>query len=198
MTALRRATSALLLALSLVLSLALSLALTPAASWSSSAPATADARAGTDCRRTLPVYPELDPGDRRAAVRTLQCAINDNGLGPVEVDGYYGPQTKKALRPLVMGREGQPPHPYRLTPLFWSQLYGLQLPERDLERGDHGRAVRDLQRSLRAFGLRIVVDGGFGPQTEAVVRDYQRRGHMTVTGRVNAQTRYFLAGGFYL
>ena len=61
-----------------------------------------------------PAYPELDPGDREPAVRTLQCAINDLGFGPVTVDGYYGPQTKKALTPLVDARDGGRAHPYRL------------------------------------------------------------------------------------
>jgi peptidoglycan hydrolase-like protein with peptidoglycan-binding domain len=153
-------------------------------------------RAG-ECQRTLPAYAELDPGDRAPAVRTLQCAINDLGLGPVVVDGYYGPQTKKALRKVVRGREGQPPHPFRLTPLFWHQLYGLQLPNHTLREGDHGHDVRNLQRALRAFGLELAVDGDFGPQTARVLEDYQAVHHLTRTGRTDRDTRYFLAGGDY-
>jgi lysozyme family protein len=130
-------------------------------------------------------------------VRTLQCAINDTGLGPVVVDGYYGPQTKAALEPVVMVREGTAPHPYWLVPYFWCELYGVQLPDRDLQVGDHGRAVRDLQRALRAFRLGVVVDGDFGPQTEHAVRRFQHLGDMRITGRVDEHTRYFLAGGFY-
>src|SRR4051794_39788111 len=106
----------------------LALALSTAVSW----PAPAQAGAAPQCRRTLPSYPVLHPGDRRPAVRTLQCAINDTGLGPVVVDGYYGPQTKKALTPIVMGREGRGPHDYWLEPYFWCQLYGVQLPHRIL------------------------------------------------------------------
>ena len=150
-----------------------------------------------ECRRTLPAYPELDPGDRARAVRTLQCAINDLGLGPVVVDGYYGPETKKALTPVVMGREGQPPHPYRLTSLFWHQLYGLQLPHRTLREGDHGHDVRTLQRALRAYGIEVVVDGDFGPQTTSAVEAYQEAHGIRETGRTDRSTRFYLVGGDY-
>ena len=113
------------------------------------------------------------------------------------VDGYYGPQTKQALERLVNAREGTGPHSYRLTPYFWCQIFGLQLPDRDLALGADGRAVRTLQRALRGFGLEVVVDGDFGPQTEGAVKEFQRLGNMTVNGRADEQTRYFLAGGFY-
>jgi peptidoglycan hydrolase-like protein with peptidoglycan-binding domain len=150
-----------------------------------------------ECRRTLAYYPLLDPGDRGPAVRTLQCAINDLGLGPVVVDGYYGPETKRALSPVVRGREGQPPHPYRLTSLFWHQLYGLQLPHRTLREGDHGHDVRTLQRALRAYGIEVVVDGDFGPQTTGAVKAYQERHAIRETGRTDRSTRFFLVGGDY-
>lgn len=157
----------------------------------------APAGAAAQCRRTLSTYPQLDPGDRSPAVRTLQCAINDLGLGPVVVDGYYGPQTKAALTPLVEAREGQPPHPYRLTPLFWHQLYGRQVPQRTLTEGDRGPGVRNLQRALRAWGFEIVVDGDFGAQTVRVLKEYQEVHQVPQTGRTDARTRYFLRGGDY-
>src|SRR4051794_39152757 len=52
------------------------------------------------CRRTLPHYPEVHPGERSRAVRVLQCVINDTSLGPIVVDGWYGPQTRGAVRRL--------------------------------------------------------------------------------------------------
>ena len=129
--------------------------------------------AAPTCRRTLAHYPILAPGDRSPAVRTLQCAINDLGLGPVVVDGYYGPQTKAALTPVVNSFEGVPPHPYRITKTFWTMLYGAQLPDRELRLGDHGPAVRTLQLALRAWGLDVVVDGDFGSQTRDAVKTFQ-------------------------
>ncbi len=120
MSTLLRRLSVVLLPLALCVPVALSI------------PDVAHGAAAPECRRTLHDYPVLEPGDRRPAVRTLQCAINDLGLGPVVVDGYYGPQTKAALRPVVNSFEGQPPHPYTITKTFWTMLYGAQLPDHEL------------------------------------------------------------------
>jgi len=149
------------------------------------------------CRRTLTHYPVLRPGARRPGVRTLQCAVNDLGLAPVVVDGWYGPQTKRALRAIVRSFEGTPAHPYRITSTFWTTLYGAQLPDRTLRLGDHGHAVRVLQRALRAWGSELIVDGDFGPQTQHTVEDLQQALQIRPSGRVDRDTRYMLGGGFY-
>ncbi|HEY9655448.1 MAG TPA: peptidoglycan-binding domain-containing protein [Crinalium sp.] len=69
-----------------------------------------------------------------------------------------------------------------------------------LRRGERGRNVQLLQRILSdnnflgAAGVRLgkprgaIVDGVFGPITEAAVRDLQRRYNIPVTGQVNPQT----------
>jgi peptidoglycan hydrolase-like protein with peptidoglycan-binding domain len=149
------------------------------------------------CQRTLASYPILQPGDRKAAVRTLQCSLNDVGVGPVVVDGFYGPQTKAAVKEITDGFEGTGvPHPYRINNGFWVLLFGRQLPNSNLALGAHGSAVTVLQRALRAAGATIVVDGNFGVQTEKVVKAYQRE--MSVhpaNGVVNADTRFFLKMG---
>lgn len=159
--------------------------------------AEADSRAAGQCRRTLASYPVLHPGDSRPAVRTLQCALNDLGLGPVVVDGYYGPQTKREVWKISRNFEGDQPHPYEITAGFWTLLYGAQLPHHALARGDHGEAVRDLQRALRAAGYEIVVDGDFGAQTSRVVSEFQEDNGIVPTGRVDAGTRFMLATGGY-
>jgi peptidoglycan hydrolase-like protein with peptidoglycan-binding domain len=148
------------------------------------------------CRRTLPRYPILKPGARRPAVRTLQCSLNDVGVGPVAVDGFYGKQTRAAVSRIEDGFEGDgPPHPGRINNGFWTILFGAQLPDRRLELGDHGRAVKVLQRALRAAGGDLVVDGDFGTQTKGVVQAYQREHGLSTTGRVGADTRFILAMG---
>ncbi len=148
------------------------------------------------CQRTLASYPILRPGDRRAAVRTLQCSLNDVGVGPVVVDGFYGPQTKVAVKEITDGFEGTGPHSYRINNGFWTLLFGRQLPDRNLAIGADGPVVKVLQRALRAAGASIVVDGNFGPQTEKVVIAYQKK-HRVVpaNGVVNADTRFFLNMG---
>lgn len=159
----------------------------------SASPVAAEA---ASCRRTLATYPVLRPGAQGPAVRTLQCGLNDLGLGPVVVDGYYGPQTRKAVWQIVRGFEGQgTPTPYRIDNGFWTLLNGRQLPSRVLETGDRGQAVRLLQRALRAAGADIVVDGDFGPQVRSVVQAYQRHVGYPATGRVNQETRFMLGSG---
>jgi peptidoglycan hydrolase-like protein with peptidoglycan-binding domain len=153
--------------------------------------------ATAQCRRTLPSYPVLHAGDRRPAVRTLQCAINDLGLGPVVVDGYYGPQTKREVWKISRNFEGDIADPHEITAGFWTLLYGGQLPHRVLRPGDQGHAVRVLQRALRAAGYAIVVDGDFGPQTRSVLMAYQESYGATPTGTVNSDTRFLLSTGGY-
>ena len=149
------------------------------------------------CQRTLASYPILRPGDRKAAVRTLQCSLNDVGVGPVVVDGFYGPQTKAAVKEITDGFEGTGvPHPYRINNGFWVLLFGRQLPDSNLAFGAHGPTVKVLQRALRAAGGDLVVDGNFGAQTEGVVKAYQREHHVRpANGVVNENTRFFLGMG---
>lgn len=132
------------------------------------------AAAAASCRRTLPAYPVLEPGDQGPAVRTLQCTLNDLGVGPVRVDGDYGPQTEAAVAEVEATFEGPAPHPGRIDAGMWVLLFGRQLPRRLPHLGDQGREVRILQRALRAAGYTLAVDGDYGQQTRRVVRAYVR------------------------
>jgi peptidoglycan hydrolase-like protein with peptidoglycan-binding domain len=180
----------------LLLPLAVGLVVGPTAS-ADTASAPAVAGVGVHCHRTLASYPILRPGDRKAAVRTLQCSLNDVGVGPVVVDGFYGPQTKAAVKEITDGFEGTgAPHPYRINNGFWVLLFGRQLPDSNLAIGAHGPTVKVLQRALRAAGADIVVDGSFGLQTEKVVKAYQKEHHVRpANGVVNENTRFFLSMG---
>jgi hypothetical protein len=64
-----------------------------------------------------------------------------------------------------------------------------------IRRGAQGQHVRDLQARLaRGFPLyrhqlgALIVDGDFGPKTEAWVREFQRRSQLTVDGIVGPRT----------
>jgi len=48
--------------------------------------------------------------------------------------------------------------------------------------------VRTLQRLLRQRGHTVVVDGIFGPKTDAAVRAFQSAGHLAVDGIVGPRT----------
>lgn len=64
-----------------------------------------------------------------------------------------------------------------------------------LRRGSTGTAVKRLQQTLNArypAYSRLVVDGVYGPKTEAVVRELQRRAGLKVDGIAGPQTLRYL------
>ncbi len=158
-------------------------------------PATAAPAAAPSCHRTLAKYPVLHRGDHRPAVKTLQCLLNDDGYGPLTVDGRYGKKTRAAVLDLESTFEGTPAKPFRIGQGMWTLLIARTLPDELLKVGDQGHAVVLLQRALRAGGGTLAVDGDFGPQTKAAVRAFQRHNSVRATGRVNAKTRFFLNQG---
>ena len=163
----------------------------------SAPPAAADADSTTaaQCRRTLPSYPEIEPGTTSRAVRTLQCVLNDTQFGPVTVDGFYGPETKAAIKELTGNFEGGIENRFLVRTWYWTILFSQSHKLFGLELGDSGIRVKTLQRALRADGETIVVDGSFGPQTKARVKVFQTKCDIRVTGRVNDQTSFFLSQG---
>ncbi len=166
----------------------------PATVSATAAAPAASAKTG-GCHRTLASYPVLVPGDRGPAVRTLQCALNDDGYGPVVVDGWYGPQTRAAVRRVEDGFEGTAPHPGRVNNGFWVLLFGRHLPKRNLHLGQHGPGVRTLQRALRAAGARVPVNGKYKLPTRRALKAFQRSQGVRATGALNEDTRFFLTQG---
>ena len=61
--------------------------------------------------------------------------------------------------------------------------------------GMTGDDVSTLQTALKNAGYNIDVDGSFGPQTLAAVKDYQKSNGLTVDGMVGPQTQAALYGG---
>lgn len=57
-----------------------------------------------------------------------------------------------------------------------------------VRRGDEQHPVRTLQYLLRARGHTVVVDGVFGPATEAAVRAFQQEKRLAVDGIVGPNT----------
>lgn len=62
------------------------------------------------------------------------------------------------------------------------------LPFPLVRRGDRNHPVKTLQYLLRERGQHVVVDGTFGPMTEAAVRTFQQLRHLVVDGIVGPQT----------
>jgi len=58
-----------------------------------------------------------------------------------------------------------------------------------LRSGSHGAAVKELQRELKAAGLRVSVDGQYGPATVTAVSRFQRAANLKMTGVADAATQ---------
>lgn len=143
----------------------------------------------------------LQKGDTGPAVRNLQALLNGRGYR-LAVDGSFGAKTQAAVRAFQMathlvidGLAG----PATMAALQASAAPAAPKPvpaaagsTTVLRRGSAGEAVRVLQRTLNrdypAYS-RLVTDGLFGPATEAVVYEFQRRAGITVDGLVGPQTR---------
>ena len=67
---------------------------------------------------------------------------------------------------------------------------------RNLRRGNTGDDVRTLQKNLQTLGyyLNDKVDGVFGSNTDAAVRQFQRANGLSVDGVVGPNTRAAIAG----
>lgn len=56
------------------------------------------------------------------------------------------------------------------------------------KRGMRGDTVRRIQQALAKAGLKVIVDGMFGPITEEAVKEFQSRRHLKADGIVGAAT----------
>lgn len=180
---------------SVVVTVLMASLLGPAASAAPAPGAVHRAQSKPECRRTLPAYPEIEPGTTSRAVRSLQCVINDAGFGPVTVDGFYGPETRAAIKKFTGNFECCIDHRFLVRTWYWTILFSQSHQLRGLELGDSGIRVKTLQRALRADGETIVVDGEFGPQTKARVQKFQAKCQIEQSGRVNGQTSFFFSQG---
>jgi murein DD-endopeptidase MepM/ murein hydrolase activator NlpD len=150
-------------------------------------------------------YGEVEPDSlsrlglgRGAAVRAGQVIArigrNPGGSSMLHFE-TYAPGTAANLQ----WRSGSPPpaglwDPTRylllLTPTPPSGAAGQPV----LRRGSRGPAVGKLQAALTAAGFPTVVDGDFGPATEAAVRALQGARGLVTDGVVGSQTWAALAG----
>ncbi len=131
-------------------------------------------------------YPLLVQGATGPDVALAQKVIG------VTADGKFGPITAAALA-TWQTRHGIPATS-KLDNATWSKMIALKLiPARTnplsqyvnvvLKLGSTGEAVRALQKAIGG----LVVDGSYGPLTEARVKAYQQSKGLTVTGITDAK-----------
>ena len=64
-----------------------------------------------------------------------------------------------------------------------------------LKKGDQGEAVQNLQETIKSLGGRIQVTGTYDRQTEAALRDLQKRHKLKASGKLDTATIYVLNEG---
>lgn len=160
--------------------------------------------AGRDGAEPAPTLrPVLRRGSEGEAVARLQQALVDHGYtredgNPLRVDGRFGPVTEAAVM-RFQARAGLVPDGVvgRDTA---AALKDPALVDGLLRKGESGEAVARLQRRLMDAGIThvhgrpLVVDGKFGPLTQAAVEAYQQKHGLPVDGVAGPRTLDALAG----
>lgn len=141
------------------------------------------------------------PGTNRA-VRAFQ---DDNGL---RVDGLVGPRTWRALNASLhltgtdadgsglIDPDESSYEPTAPAPAWRRCSRYVVASAYPLNRCDKGPAVRVAQLFLAELYAPLTIDGLFGPNTEAAVRNYQTEFGLTVDGLVGPRTWRALTAGF--
>ena len=142
----------------------------------------------------MAVPPTISQGATGPDVRWLQYLLVRRTLSYPDIDGIFGPKTKQGVEEFqkysnlaVDGIVG--PH-------TWGALGGAQARPPTLSRGSHGNVIRALQTLLNEgrgdfapdTAPPLVVDGDFGPKTEAAVRGTQSMANTAADGIVGLQT----------
>ena len=143
------------------------------------------AASASPAQATAATQPVLREGARGDSVEDLQRSLKAAGFNPGPVDGWFGPQTERAVLSFQSSRgitvDGV------VGPQTWGQLHAAT--SQTLDRGDRGAAVSVLQGRLQDLGYSPgPVDGIFGPRTEAAVKAFQRDRGIAVDGIAGPQT----------
>ena len=132
--------------------------------------------------------------------QTLRIVSSDETACEAECDllyfeQFYSVQTisfeKSNGRWIIVhvGKDGSSADPYTITAETRADRSLYPRPERTLERGSQGEDVKYVQAMLVVMNYDgVVVDGDFGPATEAALMRWQKNHSLTQTGVVDADT----------
>jgi hypothetical protein len=116
-------------------------------------------------------YSRIHEGDSGPLVSTLQCLLRRDGYD-VDVDGKFGSDTSAAINK-YRATLGWGPTDHETSRSTWISLHAAGSRPLVLKRGSNGEPVWRLQRSLRAAGLSLAINGVYDWQTVEAVRDYR-------------------------
>jgi peptidoglycan hydrolase-like protein with peptidoglycan-binding domain/exopolysaccharide biosynthesis protein len=133
-------------------------------------------------------YPALTTGSAGAAVTAAQCSVKNAGYdtGSVNPSATFDAGTSAAVRAF------QQDHGLTATGVVDSHTWTALLSAGDtpvIRNGSSGYPVTRLQRALTAaLSVGVGIDGGFGPETDQAVHDYQSSRGLGADGICGAQT----------
>lgn len=118
-------------------------------------------------------------GDVGEDVKAVQRIV-----GAHPVDGDFGPDTERKVK--AWQSQHQLEADGVVGPATWAVIRtgGVEPARPELSIGDTGDAVRRVQRIVGAHPI----DGDFGPSTDKMVREFQRRHHLVSDGVVGPAT----------
>jgi len=118
-------------------------------------------------------------GEKGADIRSAQLKLKALGFDPGRTDGAFNNGTLLALRRFRRSDPNVPDHGDAFTPTV---LNGLN--------GNIHRVERELKLAGEQPGK---IDHTYDANTQAAVRDFQKKHHLQPTGLADAQTRHVLA-----
>lgn len=141
-------------------------------------------------------WPDVIPDShkRLARVRVIQWMLDVRGWN-LHVDGIFWVYTENAVM-LFQENAGLPVTTTVSSPT-WERLIVVSSMA-DQELLYQGGEVKALQEMLNIYGAtpKLVVDGSFGPLTEAATKHFQQTHRLPVTGKADLTTWCLLVGGY--
>jgi peptidoglycan hydrolase-like protein with peptidoglycan-binding domain len=140
----------------------------------------------TEAQTSLP-WPILRRGNQGSLVTTLQYLLRgarDVWQEVLVADGIFGPKTEDIVK-AYQGFAGLPTDGI-VGAQTWTSLTGGEGSA--VRRGATGERVKAAQNELVRNNFSLTVDGVFGDKTDAAVRQFQERVHLTVDGVVGPNT----------
>ncbi len=148
-----------------------------------SAPPTNTQAPPTETPYVVPDWPLVRQGDQGPEVYALQYLLRAHGYD-LTADGQFGPITRSRVMAFQTDKGLQ------VDGIVGPQTWGALIGGQTVQQGRTGPEVRAAQHLLRfKFGYSdVVVDGIFGPITDAAVVDFQTDYDLLVDGIVGPQT----------
>lgn len=135
----------------------------------------------------------LTVGNRSTAVRQLQQQLSKLGFYKAQIDGSYGPVTKKAVSSF------EKKHKLKADGIADGKTRdalaaAVTGPAAAVKQGMSGAKVKTLQTQLQRLGFyKAPIDGSFGPVTKAAVQAFERKQGWTPDGIAGARVQAALA-----